>query len=141
MRRGFTLLEIVLLLAVIGLTFGIALPRLDVLWNSLAVSRAAEEIAAAHRRARVLAILRSRPVVLSVSWDTLAIRQAGVSADVWGGSGPAAAGVSLPGPLRRITFSPVGLAMGFSNASFPLARGSATRTVIVSRLGRIRVTQ
>jgi prepilin-type N-terminal cleavage/methylation domain-containing protein len=141
MRRGFTLLEIALVLAVTGLLFGIALPRLTALWNSLAVSQAAEEIVAAHRRARVLAILRSRPVVLSVSWDTLTIREAGASADAWGGSGPAAAGVSLPGPLRRITFSPVGLAMGVSNASFPLARGSATRTVIVSRLGRIRVTQ
>jgi prepilin-type N-terminal cleavage/methylation domain-containing protein len=141
MRRGFTLLEIALVLAVMGLTLGIALPRLAALWNSLAVSQAAEEIVAAHRRARVLAILRSRPVVLSVSWDTLTIRQAGGSADMWGGSGPAAAGVSLLGPLRRITFSPIGLAMGLSNASFPLARGNATRTVIVSRLGRIRVTQ
>lgn len=141
MRRGFTLLEIALVLAVIGLTFGIALPRLDALWNSLAVSRAAEEIVAAHRRARVLAVLRGRPVLLSVTRDSLTIRLAGASADEWGGSGPAAVGVSLPGPMRRITFSPVGLAMGLSNASFPLARGSATRTVIVSRLGRIRVTQ
>jgi prepilin-type N-terminal cleavage/methylation domain-containing protein len=141
MRRGFTLLESALVLAVIGLTFGIALPRLNALRNSLAVSRAAEEIVAAHRRARVLAVLRSRPVVLSVSQDTLTIRPAGAPADIWGGSGPAAAGVSLSGPLRRITFSPVGLAMGLSNATFPLGRGSATRTVIVSRLGRIRVTQ
>lgn len=141
MRRGFTLLEISLALAVIGLTFGIALPRLNALRNSLAVSRAAEDIVAAHRRARVLAVLRSHAVVLSVSADTLTIRAVGASADLWGAPGPATAGVSLFGPLRRMTFSPVGLAMGLSNASFPLARGSATRTVIVSRLGRIRVTQ
>jgi prepilin-type N-terminal cleavage/methylation domain-containing protein len=141
MRRGFTLIEIVLVLVVMGLAFGIALPRLNALQNSLAVSRAAEEIVAAHRRARVIAVLRSRPVVLSVSADTLTIRLEGASTDVWGSSGPAAAGVALSGPTRRITFSPVGLAMGVSNASFPLARGSATRTVIVSRLGRIRVTQ
>jgi prepilin-type N-terminal cleavage/methylation domain-containing protein len=141
MRRGFTLIEIVLVLVVMGLAFGIALPRLNALQNSLAVSRAAEEIVAAHRRARVIAVLRSRPVVLSVSADTLTIRLEGASTDVWGGSGPAADGVLLSGPTRRITFSPVGLAMGISNASFPLSRGSATRTVIVSRLGRIRVTQ
>jgi prepilin-type N-terminal cleavage/methylation domain-containing protein len=141
MRRGFTLIESILVLVVMGLAFAIALPRLNALRNSLAVSRAAEEIVAAHRRARVLALLRSHPVVLSVSADTLTIRLEGASIDVWGGSGPTAAGVSLPGPTRRVTFSPVGLAMGVSNASFPLARGSATRTVIVSRLGRIRVTQ
>jgi Tfp pilus assembly protein FimT len=141
MRRGFTLLEIALLLAVIGLTFGIALPRLSALRDSLAVRQAAEDIIAAHRRARMLAVLRSGPVMLSVSSDTLTIRSAGASFDVWGGSGPAALGVSLDGPLRRIIFSPVGLAMGLSNASFALARGHATRTVIVSRLGRIRVTQ
>jgi prepilin-type N-terminal cleavage/methylation domain-containing protein len=141
MRRGFSLPEIALVLAVLSLTLGIALPRLGALRNSLAVSRAAAEVAAAHRRARILAILRNRPVVLSVSRDTLTIRPEGIPTDVWGGSGPGAQGVSLPGPVRRMTFSPVGLAMGLSNASFPLARGGATRTVIVSRLGRIRITQ
>ncbi|HEY7635181.1 MAG TPA: GspH/FimT family pseudopilin [Gemmatimonadales bacterium] len=141
MRRGFTLVEIALALALLGLSLAIALPSLKALSNSLAVSRAAEEIAAAHRRARMLAILRSHPVVLSVTQDSLTIRLAGASSDLWGGSGPSASGVLLPGPQRHITFSPVGLAMGLSNASFPLARGSATRTVIVSRLGRIRITQ
>jgi prepilin-type N-terminal cleavage/methylation domain-containing protein len=141
MRRGFTLIEVLLVLAVMGLTLGIALPRLGALRNSLAVTRAAEEIATAHRRARVVAILRGRAVVLSVSPDTLTIRSAGDTVDVWAGPGPSAAGVFLPGPTRRITFSPLGIAMGVSNASFPLARGNATRTVIVSRLGRLRITQ
>jgi hypothetical protein len=30
--------------------------------------------------------------------------------------------------------------MGLSNASFRLSRGGATRTVVVSRLGRVRLT-
>ena len=141
MKRGFTLLEIVLVLTVMGVAFGIALPRLDALRNSLAVTHAAQAIASAHRRARALAIMRSRTVVLSVSPDTLTIRASGDSADTWGGSGPTAEGVSLPGPTRQITFSPLGVAMGVSNASFALSRGSATRTVIVSRLGRLRITQ
>jgi hypothetical protein len=29
--------------------------------------------------------------------------------------------------------------MGLSNASFHLSRGAATRTVVVSRLGRVRL--
>ena len=47
--------------------------------------------------------------------------------------------VALTGPTRALTFSPVGVTMGLSNASYHLSRGAATRSVIVSRLGRVRV--
>jgi Tfp pilus assembly protein FimT len=44
-------------------------------------------------------------------------------------------------PARQVTFSPVGISSGLSNASFRLQRGAASRTVVVSRLGRVRVTR
>jgi Tfp pilus assembly protein FimT len=139
MQRGTTLLELALVLVVMGLLLGIALPHAGSLADSLAVDRAAHEIIAAHRRARIMAVLRSQVVELTVDATDLAIRPRGAAADLWHAPGPSVSQVVLSGPQRRITFSPVGLSMGLSNASFRLSRGAAVRTVIVSRLGRVRM--
>ncbi len=139
MQRGTTLLELTLSLAIIGLLLGIALPQLRGLTDSIAVDRAAHEIIAAHRRARIVAVLRSQVIELTVDSTDLAIRARGSAVDLWRGPGPAASRVALAGPQRHITFSPVGMSMGLSNASFRLSRGAAIRTVVVSRLGRVRI--
>jgi len=140
MRRGVTLLELALVLAITGLLLGIALPSVRRVTDALAVHNASLAIVSAHRRARISAILRSRPLELTISADTLAIRVPGAAADLWHAPGPAADGVALEGPPRTLMFSPVGITFGLSNATFRLSRGSATRAVIVSRLGRLRVT-
>lgn len=141
MQRGYTLPEVGLALAVAGLLLGIALPKLTALQDSLAVEAAAREVIAAHGRARMAAVLHGRPVVLTVSPDSLACRFPGAVERLWRRPGPAAGGVTLASPARQLTFSPVGISMGFSNATFRLLRGAASRTVIVSRLGRVRVTR
>jgi len=141
MRQGHTLLELALVLAVTGLALGIALPRLAALRDSLDVDQAAREVVTAHRRARIAAVLHSRPVVLTISADSLACRLAGATGRLWRAPGPARNGVVMASPARQITFSPVGLTTGLANASFRFLRGSASRTVIVSRLGRVRVTR
>jgi type IV fimbrial biogenesis protein FimT len=140
MRRGVTLLELALVLAIMGLVLGIAIPRVQRVADSLAVHHAALELVSAHRRARSSAILQSRMVELTIRSDSLAIRIPGATGDLWHAAGPDAKGVSLTGPTRPLVFSPVGITVGVSNASFRLSRGMATRTVIVSRLGRLRVT-
>ncbi|MBA3258712.1 MAG: GspH/FimT family pseudopilin [Gemmatimonadales bacterium] len=140
MRHGFTLPEILMVLAILGLVMGIATPRMVALRDSLAVEQEAHRVVAAHRRARITSVVRGRPAVLTVGPDSMGIRVAGDPADTWGAQGPAASGVALAGPIRRMTFSPVGFTTGLSNASFNLSRGSARRTVVVSRLGRLRMT-
>ena len=140
MRRGVTLLELALVLAIMGLLVGMAIPRFQRVADSLAVHHAALELVSAHRRARIMAILQNRMVELTIRADTLAIRTPGTAVNLWHAAGPAADGVSLSGPTRPLVFSPVGLTVGVSNGSFRLSRGTATRTVIVSRLGRLRVT-
>jgi Tfp pilus assembly protein FimT len=140
MRRGFTLLELALILAVASLLFCIALPRLQRVADQLAVHNASLGIVSAHRRARMSAILGNRLLELRVTADTIAIRVPGTPRNLWHGPGPSADGVRLEGPPRSMIFSPVGLTVGVSNASFRLTRGSAALTVVVSRLGRLRVT-
>lgn len=139
MRRGVTLLELVLVLVVIGILTAIAEPRLRAFTDDLAVNQAALEIVSAHRRARISAILQSRVVELTISDSGLSIRPRGAAADTWRAAGPAAEGVALAGPGDVITFSPVGISIGLSNASFHLSRGAASCTVVVSRLGRVRI--
>lgn len=141
MRYGFTLPEMLLVLAIVSLSFGIALPRIGALRDSLFVQQAAQQVAGAHRRARMLAIARGQPAALTVGLDSLGIRLGAGTVDLWGTRGPAALGVTLAGPVRRMTFSPLGYTTGLSNATFRLIRGNASLTVVVSRLGRVRVTR
>jgi prepilin-type N-terminal cleavage/methylation domain-containing protein len=139
MRRGTTLVEILLSLVILSLLLGIAFPRFGAMRDQLAVGVEAGRIAAAHRRARMTAILQSRPIVLTISPDSLTLTAEADSGVRWIEPGPAANGVTLAGGARKITFSPVGISTGASNATFRLTRGAAIRTVVVSRLGRLRI--
>ena len=139
MRRGFSIVELMLVVAVAGLLFGIALPQLFGALDRIEVSAAANHLAAAHLRARMMAIARSQVLVLSVDPARLAIYPRGQSTVLWSEDGPAASSVILAGPARQFTFSPEGLTLGLSNATLRLTRGSANRTVVVSRLGRVRI--
>jgi prepilin-type N-terminal cleavage/methylation domain-containing protein len=140
-RHGFTLPEILLVLAIIGLSFGIAVPRIAALRDGMVVEQETNQILAAHHRSRMLSIARGRPVVLSIGADSVSIRLVGDAADLWAARGPVATGVTLEGPVRRMTFSPLGYTTGLSNATLRLSRGAAHRTIVVSRLGRVRVTR
>jgi prepilin-type N-terminal cleavage/methylation domain-containing protein len=141
MPRGFSLVETVLVLAVVGILSGIALPHLSGLLDSIEVDAAAHHLAAAHQRARLMAITRSQVLLLTVEDSLLTIRQRGQDSVLWREEGPSAARVTLEGPARQFTFSPEGVTLGLSNATLRLARGAAHRSVIVSRLGRIRIVR
>jgi prepilin-type N-terminal cleavage/methylation domain-containing protein len=140
MRRAFTLPELLLVLAVGSILLGIAIPRFSAALDRIEVAAAASHIVAAHQRARLIAVTQSLVTVLSVDSLALTIRPRGLVTPLWSEAGPAAHRVSLPGPARQFTFSPEGFSLGLSNATIRLARGNATRTVIISRLGRVRVT-
>jgi len=140
MRRGFTLLELALALTVVALALAAAVPRMATIRDSWIAEEAAQAIVQAHRRARLSAIVLSRPVVLTVTADSLTITNS-AGAVLWRRPGPASGGATLAGPPRRLTFSPVGITMGLSNATFRVSRGAALRSVIVSRLGRVRLVR
>ena len=139
MRQGFSLVELMLVVAVAGLLLGIALPRLSGAVDRIEVQSEANRLVAAHRRARIMAVTRSQVLVLTIDSANLDIRPRGQASPLWSEDGPAAARVTLEGPARQFTFSPVGFTLGLSNATLRLSRGSARRTIVISRLGRVRL--
>lgn len=140
MRRAFSLPELMLALALVGILLGIALPPLSRALDRIEVQAAANHLAAAHHRARLMAVTQGLVLVLAVDQNEISISTRGQANMLWSGPGPAGNGVMLAGGIRKFTFSPEGLTIGLSNATLRLVRGSATRTVVVSRLGRIRIT-
>jgi prepilin-type N-terminal cleavage/methylation domain-containing protein len=139
MRQGFSLVELLLVIAVAGLLFGITLPQLSEALDHIEVGSAVNHIVAAHQRARTMAITRGQVLVLSIQATDLVIRPRGEMTSLWSEDGPDAARVALEGPARQFIFSPEGLTLGLSNATLRLTRGSASSTIVISRLGRVRI--
>lgn len=141
MNRGATLLELLLVLTITGIVLAMAGPAVSPWLDRASVDRAAQELVAAHRRARATAVLESRVALLFIAPDSLLLRVVAGSDTTtrWSAPGPAAAGVSLTGPAYPLRFSPVGWTFGVSNGTYRLTRGRATRQVVVSRLGRVTV--
>jgi type IV fimbrial biogenesis protein FimT len=139
MRRAFTLPELMLVLAVVAILLGIAVPSLSRAMDQIELDAAAAHVVAAHHRARIMALVRGQVLTLAVDSSRLSISPYAGAAPLWQAAGPGAAGVHLAGSSRQFTFSPEGYTLGLSNASLLLTRGSSTRTIVISRLGRVRV--
>jgi prepilin-type N-terminal cleavage/methylation domain-containing protein len=143
MRSGITLPELIVVLAVVSLLTAIAVPSSRDLLASIETERAAYQLMAAHRVARFTAIMHNRPTRLDIAAESLVVRivsgpGAGV---VWRTPGPAAEGVVLDGPTYPLTFTPLGLPKGIGNGTYTFSRGAARRSVVISRLGRLRLVR
>jgi prepilin-type N-terminal cleavage/methylation domain-containing protein len=144
MRRGFTLLELLIVLSILGVLAGIVIPSSAALADRLAVEHQAARILTAYRSAWVAARMQQRLAILRVSPDTLTIRTVSGAGSpdtvlAWLAPGPSVAGVALASPAYTSVFGPDGLGMGLSNTTHVLRKGNATRKVVVSRLGRVRI--
>ena len=141
MNQGFSLVELLFAVALLAITTGLVVPRLQQPIDRLAVERTVYDFSAAHVRARMAAVTQNRVSVLQLAPDSVRIRilAGNDTLSYWSRPGPAAFGVTLSGPLTWLRFHPAGIGYGFSNGSWTFIRGSAHRTAIISRLGRFRV--
>lgn len=139
MRQGYTLLEMMLACVILAIITSIAIPPALDLRDRMSVDEAARAITAAYRHARMSAILRNRATVLSVNGNELVLRSHDDATPIWRARGPNHDGVAFSGPEREAMFAPVGFSIGVSNATYILTRGRARRSVIISRLGRVRI--
>jgi prepilin-type N-terminal cleavage/methylation domain-containing protein len=138
MRRGLTLLEVAVVLAIIAVVGAIAMPALLRRLDRTRVRHAAGEIVSGLALARTTAVAREMYVsvgfdstrsamVIVAGSDTLLARMLG---EIYG--------VRVRSNRDSTVYGPTGLGYGAANQSIVLRRGEAEDTVIVSRLGRVR---
>ncbi len=140
MRRGFSLVELTVVLAIMGVVTLVTLPRLRGLLDWIAVDAAARDVTTALAVARYAAVMQTATSRLVIAADTLRIDRA--RGDMWEAvqrwPGPLQRGVGLEVSNPVVTFDPIGVGWGVSNTTVLLRRGSQTETITVSRLGRVK---
>lgn len=142
MRHGYTLIELLLVVTLLGTLSLIAIPAATGLRDRLLVDQAAQAIAEAHLRAQLLATTEHRVMLLALQSDSLTLSARVTPADTaprWRRPGPGTDGVSSTGLPRRLAIGPNGIPLGLANNTYTLTRGQARRQVIVSRYGRVQV--
>jgi prepilin-type N-terminal cleavage/methylation domain-containing protein len=139
MRRGFTLIEMAIVLVVLGIVAGISAPHLSGYVDRLAVRRAADETAAFFNRARIAAVYRAVRMRIAFASDSLtAIAEGAADSVAWKAPGPARYGVGLTASRPEIMLYPNGLGLGAANTKLVFRRGVAADSLTISRLGRLR---
>jgi type II secretion system protein H len=140
MQRGFSLVELAVALAIVGLVMAVTLPRFGHLLDRVAVERAAAELTTALATTRHRAVLRATRTRLSMADDSLRIdeweERAWARALRW--PGPASHEVTLSTSNPTVIFDPLGLGWGLANTRVVLSRGSQSATITLSRLGRVK---
>jgi len=135
---AFTLAELLVVLAVMGLLLGLSIPLVATAADRAAVRAATTDAAAVFRMARNEAIYRRAAVAVMI--DTLrgsVIARADTSFLVRRDLG-GAYGVRLAATRDTMAFDAHGLGVGAANLSVIARRGRFADTLFVSRLGRLR---
>jgi general secretion pathway protein H len=81
LATGFTLLELLIVLAILGLTTALAVPMFSRAMPDLQAKAAARDVAAMLRSARSLAITENREVTVAVDLDRHSVDLAGVRSE------------------------------------------------------------
>jgi prepilin-type N-terminal cleavage/methylation domain-containing protein len=140
MRRGYSLAELAIVLALIGLLTMLALPSWLAVFDRIAVERAASEITTALAVTRNAAVLRATFARLWIAADSLRIDEWGDRGwlPVWRFPGPESHSVSLKVSNRIVAFGATGIGSAASNTTVVLRRGTQTAKLTTSRVGRVK---
>lgn len=140
MQRGYSLVELAIVLTVVGLLTALALPGWTKLLDRIAVERAATEVTTALAVARNIAVLRATRTRLTVVADSLRIDEWGDRTwqPIWRWPGPSDNAVSLEVSNGAIIFGAIGIGAGPSNTTVVLRRGTQAAKLTMSRVGRVK---
>lgn len=132
-------MEVVILLAVLAITAGVAIPRAARALDAIAVHAAIDAVASACALARSAAVMRvslayvtvdsaARRVRVTVGQDTL------LDHPLDDGGRRLAIQATRP----TIAYGPMGMGYGAANTTVIARQGAAADTLVTSRLGRVR---
>jgi prepilin-type N-terminal cleavage/methylation domain-containing protein len=147
MRRGFSLVEVMVVLAITAALGVVATPSLLSYWHTAALQAGARELATVMNLGRQLAISRKTAVCVDVTGTNVRLRIGGCNGILWTGPVTDAAGVvriSDPATLEiasngRVIFTALGAASPSATYTVTHARTQASRAVVVAASGRISV--
>lgn len=137
-RHGFTLLELTLVTAIMGLMLAIAAPRFVALRDASAVRAAVGELGSAFSTARHEAITRRAAVAILFHTMPASVEVRTEGRLILERSLGKAYGVALSANRDSAVYDPRGLGYGASNLTIIVRRGSIVDTLTMSRLGRVR---
>ena len=139
MRRGFTLIELVIVLVIVGVLAGVAAPKLPPMLDRLAVARAVNRTTAFYNTGRLSAVWKGRRVRMELGTDSLiAVLEGRSDSTFLVVTGPAADGVAMTVSRPVVWIQPNGLGLGAANTKLVFSRGRAADSLATSRLGRLR---
>jgi len=139
MRSGFTVPELLIVLAVTAILTGLALPAALGLRDRITVRLAAVDAARALADARTIALTAARRTAVRIDARTNTLT-------VYAGADTIRTlrldeyGVRLRTTRDSVAFGPTGIGWGAATATITLTRGTASTALAISRIGRIRRT-
>lgn len=138
LRRGFSLLELTVVMMIAGVVLALAVPRLAHMRDAASVRSAVGELAELFSLARQEAIARRAPVTVGIdpARGDVELRAGGVP--LVRRSLAASYGVSVGTNRDSTVYDPRGIGFGLANVTILVRRGAVVDTLRMSRLGRVR---
>lgn len=139
LRKGTTIIELVLSLSLISILSAMTYPRIGRLLDGIHVRGTATEIHSLFTAARHHAITRSEHVTITIDTARASVSLlAGADTIRVRGFGDTH-GVRLAANRASFTYSPMGIGYGAGNMTLVIRRNERVDSVYVSRLGRVRI--
>ncbi|HEX7547072.1 MAG TPA: GspH/FimT family pseudopilin [Gemmatimonadaceae bacterium] len=137
-RRGVTIVELLMTLAVLGVLSSIAVPRAATLVDRISVRGATQDVVFAIAAARAAATRRGAYASFVADPRTGRLRVVSGGETLLERDVLRSRGVRLEASRESVTFAPGGLGWGAANTTVIVSRGNRADTIVMSRLGRIR---
>ncbi len=137
-RAAFTLIELLIVVTIIGVLTGIAMPRTRQLMDRVAVRGAAADAVAMLELARHTAMTRSERVSVEIDSAPARLTLRAGNDTLRKRDEKAIHGIRFSASRSTVVYSQLGMGVGVSNLTLVVTRGAAAETVTVSRLGRVR---
>ena len=131
-RRGFTLVETVMAIAIAGILLAIATPRFTAMRDGYRLDTSAYQLAGDLRRAQVEAVKLNQTVVVAKTGATT------YSITSIGNRAFAEPGIAFDAPAMTVSFASFGPPVG-GGATFSITLGTRTKTVTVNANGLVTV--